>query len=160
MVSGEIKRASAIFSSLERPVCENTARGAHTSKTLRVFEFRGGPLGGPLGLKKKWLGTLFSYCSGPEENGGRNFVVFGAPALPSRPPAIAPPADPTASLRAGMAVSAHGLAAEAATCPIPDQCLTSALSVPYQCLTSALLSALPSALPSCLCCFARAIFRI
>ena len=48
-----------LLPSLKHPVCENTARGGQTSKTFGFFEFRGGPLGGPLGREKKGPGTLF-----------------------------------------------------------------------------------------------------
>ena len=38
--------------SLDHPVYQKPARGGHMSKSLRFFDFGGGPLGVPYGEKK------------------------------------------------------------------------------------------------------------
>ena len=45
--------------SLVHPVYQKPARGGHMSNSWRVFDFGGGPLGGPLRREKKGPGTLF-----------------------------------------------------------------------------------------------------
>ena len=51
--------------SLRHSVYQKPARGGHMSKSLRFFDFGGGPLGGPLRREKNGLGPCFVNIAAP-----------------------------------------------------------------------------------------------